>query len=80
MMMMMKDIWNFKDSCYIFVIVHSCYRKVKKIKFGPEIFYGDNPDAVPYVQLSPLEDEIVASYTGPDSGLAFAEGHTENSK
>ncbi|CAL1536044.1 unnamed protein product, partial [Lymnaea stagnalis] len=52
--------------------------KIKKIKFGPEIFYGDNPDAVPYVQLSPLDDEIVASYTGPDSGLAFAEGHTEN--
>ncbi|CAG5117525.1 unnamed protein product, partial [Candidula unifasciata] len=52
--------------------------KVKKIKFGPEIFYGDNPDAVPYVQLSPLDDEIVASYTGPDAGLAFAEGHSEN--
>ncbi|XP_055860221.1 PP2C-like domain-containing protein CG9801 isoform X1 [Biomphalaria glabrata] len=52
--------------------------KLKKIKFGPEIFYGDNPDVVPYVQLSPLEDEIVASYTGPDSGLAFAEGYTEN--
>ncbi|XP_059179108.1 uncharacterized protein LOC131958229 isoform X2 [Physella acuta] len=52
--------------------------KVKKIKFGPEIFYGDNPDVLPYVQLSPLDDEIVASYTGPDSGLAYAEGHLEN--
>ncbi|GFO20382.1 Pp2c-like domain-containing protein cg9801 [Plakobranchus ocellatus] len=53
-------------------------RNVKKIKFGQEIFYGDHPDVVPYVQLSPLESEIVASYTGPGSGLAFAEGHLEN--
>lgn len=51
---------------------------VKKIKFGQEIFYGDNPDVVPYVQLSPLDSEVVASYTGPGSGLAFAEGHLEN--
>lgn len=53
-------------------------RVMKKIKFGLEIFYGDNPDVVPYVQLSPLEDRILASYSGPDSGLAYAEGHTEN--
>ncbi|KAK3734803.1 hypothetical protein RRG08_063649 [Elysia crispata] len=52
--------------------------KLKKIKFGQEIFYGDNPDVVPYVQLSPLESEVVASYTGPGSGLAFAEGYLEN--
>lgn len=51
---------------------------VKKIKFGPEIFYGNKPDAVPYVELLPLDDQIVASYTGPGSGLAYAEGYTEN--
>ena len=53
---------------------------MKKIKFGPEIFYGSVPEAVPYVQLSPLDDELVASYTGPDAGLAFAEGFTDNSE
>ncbi|CAG5125070.1 unnamed protein product, partial [Candidula unifasciata] len=51
---------------------------VKKIKFGPEIFYGNKPESVPYVELLPLSDDIVASYTGPGSGLAYAEGYTDN--
>ena len=53
---------------------------MKKIKFGQEIFYGATPDDVPYVQLSPLEEEVIVSYTGPDNGLMFAETSAENSE
>ena len=57
----------------------SCYR-LKKIKFGQEIFYGATPDDVPYVQLSPLDEDVIVSYTGPDNGLIFAETSAENSE
>ena len=57
----------------------SCYR-LKKIKFGQEIFYGATPDDVPYVQLSPLDEDVIVSYTGPDNGLMFAETSAENSE
>ncbi|KAK7483355.1 hypothetical protein BaRGS_00025415, partial [Batillaria attramentaria] len=53
-------------------------QKLKKIKFGQEIFYGPTPDDVPYVQLAPLDDEVIVSYTGPDNGLIYAESSAEN--
>lgn len=53
-------------------------RGIKKIKFGQEIFYGATPDDVPYVQLSALDEEVIVSYTGPDSGLLYAESSAEN--
>ena len=56
-----------------------CFR-LKKIKFGQEIFYGATPDDVPYVQLSPLDEDVIVSYTGPDNGLIFAETSPENSE
>jgi hypothetical protein len=54
--------------------------RMKKIKFGQEIFFGATPDDVPYVQLSSLDEDVLVSYTGPDTGLVFAENSSENSK
>lgn len=58
------------------------FHRVKKIKFGPEIFYGRTPNDVPYVQLSAFNEEIMVSYSGPDNGLMYAESSRspENSK
>ncbi|KAL8604273.1 hypothetical protein ACOMHN_023643 [Nucella lapillus] len=52
-------------------------RGMKKIKFGQEVFYGPTPDDVPYVKLSPLDEDIIVSYTGPDNGLMYAESVME---
>ncbi|XP_041371785.1 uncharacterized protein LOC121385250 isoform X2 [Gigantopelta aegis] len=49
-----------------------------KIKFGTETFHSSHPDDVPLVQLEPLSEEIVGSYSGPDSGLAFVDSGDEN--
>ncbi|XP_076456076.1 uncharacterized protein LOC143290476 isoform X2 [Babylonia areolata] len=53
-------------------------RGMKKIKFGQEVFYGPTPDDVPYVQLSPLDEDVIVSYTGPDNGLIYAESSVES--
>jgi hypothetical protein len=39
--------------------------------FGHESFSGKSPDDIPVLELDSLNDEIIASYTGPDDGLAF---------
>ncbi|XP_050405170.1 uncharacterized protein LOC126820977 [Patella vulgata] len=46
-------------------------RGKKKIKFGVDIFHGECPEDLPLVQLADLDEELVASYTGPDKGLAY---------
>lgn len=38
---------------------------------GHECYYGKKPDEIPVLELDTLDDEIIASYTGPDDGLAF---------
>ena len=47
-----------------------------KIKFGQEIFYGATPEDIPYVQLAPLDKDVIVSYSGPDCGLRYAESRT----
>ena len=32
------------------------------------------------MQLSPLDEDVIVSYTGPDNGLMFAETSAENSE
>lgn len=54
--------------------------RIKKIKFGQEIFYGNVADDLPYVQLSTLDEEVMVSYSGPDTGLMYAESPGGNSK
>ena len=52
----------------------------RSIQFGNEIYSSQKADDVPLVELSPLTDEIFASYSGPDSGLAFGLDEGTNSK
>ncbi|CAC5405020.1 PP2C-like domain-containing protein CG9801 [Mytilus coruscus] len=39
--------------------------------YSHELFSGKIPDDIPVLDLDTLDDEITASYTGPDDGLAF---------
>lgn len=41
------------------------------IHFGSEVYTSQRSDDLPLVELAPLSDEIFASYSGPDDGLAF---------
>ncbi|XP_045208159.2 PP2C-like domain-containing protein CG9801 [Mercenaria mercenaria] len=41
------------------------------IHFGSEVYSSQHGDDLPLVELAPLSDEIFASYSGPDDGLAF---------
>ncbi|KAL4229301.1 hypothetical protein ACF0H5_012341 [Mactra antiquata] len=43
----------------------------RSIHFGSEIFSSQKYEDLPLVELAPLSDEIFASYSGPDDGLAF---------
>ncbi|WAR04424.1 Y9801-like protein [Mya arenaria] len=45
--------------------------RLKSIQFGSEIYSRQHLDDLPLVEIGPLNDEIIASYSGPDSGLAF---------
>lgn len=48
------------------------------IHFGPEIFSSQSLDDLPFVELGNLRDEVFASYSGPEDGLAYAVGSSEN--
>ncbi|XP_067686506.1 PP2C-like domain-containing protein CG9801 [Haliotis asinina] len=52
--------------------------KVKKIKFGTDTYHGSSYEDVPLVQLEELEEELFASYSGPDKGLAIVDDKDEN--
>lgn len=39
--------------------------------FAHESFSGKRPEDIPALELDSFDDEIIASYTGPDDGLAF---------
>ena len=51
-----------------------------RMKFGAEIYSSQKVDDLPFVELAPLSDEVFASYTGPDNGLAYALDNRENGK
>ena len=39
--------------------------------YSRELYSGKIPEDIPVLELDTLDDEITASYTGPDDGLAF---------
>ncbi|XP_052252786.1 PP2C-like domain-containing protein CG9801 [Dreissena polymorpha] len=47
------------------------YERLMSIQFGSEIYSSQRFDDLPLVEVGPLTDEIFASYSGPDTGLAF---------
>ncbi|KAL5009870.1 hypothetical protein ScPMuIL_012175 [Solemya velum] len=51
-----------------------CLYKIryKMEQYGMEIWSGDTPEDLPKLELGSASDEVFASYTGPDNGLAFA--------
>ena len=44
---------------------------MKKKKAGTEVWFGTEPQDLPYKKLGPLNRELFASYTGPDNGLVL---------
>ena len=57
-----------------------CFCSKGSIHFGPEIFSSQSLDDLPFVELGNLSDEVFASYSGPEDGLAYAVGSSENGK
>ena len=56
-----------------------CSRK-GSIHFGPEVYSSQTLDDLPFVEIGSLSDEVFASYSGPDDGLAYALDNKENGK
>ena len=48
------------------------------IHFGPEVYSSQSLDNLPFVEIGSLSDEIFASYSGPDDGLAYVVDEKEN--
>ena len=59
----------------IFVLFHFSRGS---IHFGPEVYSSQSLDNLPFVEIGSLSDEIFASYSGPDDGLAYGIDEREN--